>query len=622
MSKHRDDEDRKPRRKGDRIAAWMLTGMLVLGLGGFGVTNFSGQVSSIGSVGDVTITTQDYARAIRQETAAIAQQYGMQLGMTEALTFGLDKQALSSVVTRAALDNEVQRLGLSIGDDQVAAEVMKMDSFKGPSGKFERDTYAFALKQQGWSENEFETALRRDVSRSLLQGAITGGFAAPQPMVDTLYRFIAERRSVSMLRLGEGDLAQPVAAPTEEDLKAWYDSHIEAFTRPEARRIAYAALLPEDIAADQPVDEAALQKMYDDRIDEFMVPERRLVERLVYPDQAAADEAKARFDAGTPFETLVTDRGLTMTAVDMGDVSKADLGQLGDAVFAAAEGEVIQAETDLGPALFRINGVLLGEETSFDEAHDDLAAEMQADAARRAIEDKVEEIDNLLAGGAELPDLATELGMTYATLDHVPGQQGSEKIEGYSAFRTAADAVTAADFPEAIVLDDGGVVALQFLETVPAAPIPFDEAREAVAEAWQAAKLAEALSARAIEMKAAIEGGAAIGSLGIVDQTPELSREGSVGGAPASLVTDAFAMSEGEVRVVEDGDFIAILQLNRIIPAAETGENAEALKAALATQIEQALANDAMADYSTALIDAAGVSLDQAAITAVNSSLQ
>ena len=34
------------------------------------------------------------------------------------------------------------------------------------------------------------------------------------------------------------------------------------------------------------------------------------------------------------------------------------------------------------------------------------------------------------------------------------------------------------DFPEAIVLEDGGVVALRLDEVVPAAPIPFDEARE------------------------------------------------------------------------------------------------------------------------------------------------
>ncbi len=587
---HSDDDEKRPPSKGGKVGAWILTVLLVIGLGGFGVTNFGGTVTSIGSVGDTRITTQDYARAVQQEMAAFSAQVGTRIGMTEALAFGLDRQALSSIVTRTALDNEAARIGLSIGDASVAAEVTRNGSFTGASGGFDRETYRFVLDQQGWTEAEYESATRRDVARALLQGAVSGGFTAPAPMVDTLYRWIAERRALSTLRLTEADLTAPLPEPTEDDLKAWHEANIATFTKPEAKRIAYVALLPDSIAAEQPVDEAALRRIYDERIDEFVVPERRLVERLVFPDQAAADAAKSKLDAGTAFDILVAERGLTMDAVDMGDVSQEDLGPAGAAVFAAAEGAVIAAESDLGPALFRINGILQGEETTFDEARPVLAYEMQSDAARRLIADKVEEIDDLLAGGAEFQDLATEMGMTYATLDYVPGQQGTDPIEGYTAFRSAADAVTAEDFPEAIVLDDGGVVALQFVETVPSAPIPLEEAREAVTADWRAARLREALSARAIEIKAAVEGGAAIGSFGIVD--------------------------------TEEGDFIAVLRLNAVMAAEEAGEEAEALKEALSAQIEQALANDAMAAYADALIGETGVVLDQSAITAVNTSLQ
>lgn len=617
-----DDDEKRPRNAGKQVAAWILTILLVIGLGGFGVTNFGGAVTSIGSVGTTRITTQDYARAVQQEVAAFSAQVGTRLGITEALSFGLDRQALSSIITRTALDNEAHRIGLSIGDASVAAEVMKNASFTGASGSFDRETYRFVLDQQGWNEADYETATRRDVSRALLQGAVSGGYVAPAPMLDTLYRWIAERRSLSTLRLTEADLPAPVPTPTEDELKAWHEANIATFTRPEAKRIAYAALLPDAIAADQPVDEAAIRKMYDERIAEFVVPERRLVERLVFPDQAAADAAKAKLDAGTAFDALVAERGLTMDAVDLGDVSKEDLGAAGEAVFAAAEGEVLAAESDLGPALFRVNGILDGEETSFEDARPLLASEMQTDAARRLIADKVEEIDNLLAGGATLQDLATEMGLSYATLDHVPGQQGEAPIEGYTAFRSAADAVTAEDFPEAILLDDGGVVALQFLETVPSAPIPFEEAREDVAADWHAARLREALTARAAEIQAAVSAGTAIGSFGIVDTTPEISREGTVPGAPAALIEAAFAMAEGEVRVIAEGDFIAVLRLNAVLAAEETSEEAEALKSALSAQIEQALANDTMAAYADALIKDAGVDLDQAAITAVNTSLQ
>jgi peptidyl-prolyl cis-trans isomerase D len=394
------------------------------------------------------------------------------------------------------------------------------------------------------------------------------------------------------------------------------------FTKAEAKRITYASLLPEAIAKDQPVDEAMLKQMYDDRIDEFVMPERRMVERLVFSDQASADAAKAKLDAGTTFEALVAERGLTLEAIDLGDVSKDDLGDAGEAVFAAAEGAVAgPVASDLGPALFRVNGVLAAEETSFEAARETLAAEMQTDAARRAIGDRVEEIDDLLAGGATLEDLAKESGLTLATVDYVPDQPGDSTIEGYPAFREAAEKVLADDFPEAIVLDDGGLVALRLDEIVPAAPIPLDEAKDMVAEDWRAEAVTKALSARAAEIKTALDGGAAIGSFGIVDVTPETARSGFIADVPETLLPEVFKMAEGAAQVIEAPGFVAVVKLDKVMPAATEGDDATALKASLEAQAEQAISQDAFAAFTNALTAGAGITIDQAAINAVHASL-
>lgn len=622
MAKTPTEDGKRPRSTVKEVAVWTMLGMLILGLGGFGVTSFSGGVTKVGSVGDIDITTDDYARALQTQVAAFGQQFGQQLSMQEALAFGIDKQVLQDVLTRAALDNEAQRVGVSVGDDVVATEIMGMDAFKGVSGSFERETYRFALERNNLSETEFETNLRRDISRELLQGAVAGGFAAPAALTDTLYAWVGERRGFSMLRLTEGDLTAPLAEPTEAELQAHYDANLDRFTRPEAKRVTYAALLPEAIAKDQPVDDAMLQKMYQDRIAEFVIPERRILERLVYPDQAAAEAAKAKFDAGTAFEDLVAERGLTLDAIDMGDVSRDELGAAGEAIFATAEGQVAgPLDSDLGPALYRVVSVLAAEETTFEEARETLAIEIQTDAARRLIADQVEAIDDLLAGGATLEDLAKEMGLALATLDHVPGQQGQDSIEGYPAFRAAADAVQEGDFPEAIVLEDGGVVALRLDEIVAAAPIPFEEAKDQVTEDWRRDAVAKALTARAAEIKAALDGGAAIGSFGIVDVTPETDRSGFVADTPETLLEDVFKMTEGEARVIEADGFIAVVKLDRILPATTEGEDADGMRAALAAQARQAIAQDAFAAFTNALTAEAGISLDQAAINAVHASL-
>ncbi|NJM83416.1 MAG: peptidylprolyl isomerase [Tabrizicola sp.] len=629
MAKTPEAETKRPVSKSKNTAAWIVVGLLIFGLGGFGVTNFSGlggiggRNSSVGSVGDTKITIDDYARAVREEVNVFSQQIGQPIGMQAAISFGLDSKALQGLVATTALDDEAQRVGLSVGDETVANALMSMDRFAGTSGTFDREAYRFTLERNNQTEAEYEASLRRSVARSILQGAIVGGFTAPDALTDALYAYGAERRGFSMLRLTEADLAAPLAEPTEEELRAFHEANIATFTKPEAKRITYAALLPEAIAKDQPVDEAALKTLYDERIDEFVVPERRLVERLIYPDQAAAEAAKTRLDAGEAFETLVTERGLTLDAIDLGDVGKAELGQAGDAVFAAAETDVVgPVTTDLGPALFRVNAILAGEETSFDEARELLAEEMKTDAARRAIADRIEEIDNELAAGATLAELGTQFAMTVATVDYVPGGQGGEGIAAYAAFRTAADAVTPDDFPEAIVLEDGGAVALQLDEIVAPAPIPFEEAREDVAAAWRADALSKALSAHAVEVKAEIEAGKAIGSFGIVDVTPDITRNGFIENVPATLMSAVFEMAKGDVRVIEEGEFVALVTLNSILPASTDGEDSRAEREALAARIQQAIAQDVFTSFTNAVTSDAGISLDQAAISAVNESFR
>ena len=609
----------KKKGKGASMLVWGLMSLLILGLGGFGVTNFGGNVRSVGAVGDRDISTSDYARALSQELNAFGAQISQPVNLQQGIAFGLDKQVLQSLITRAALDAEAARIGISVGDAAVAKELAGMKAFQGLTGQFDAETYRFALKQGNLNEVEFEAGLRSDVARSLLQGAVAGGFVAPAALTDTLYAYAAERRSFSLLKLDAADLATQPAPPTDAALQTYYDANIATFTTPEARRITYIALRPDILAPDMAVDEAALKTLYDGRLAEFVQAERRLVERLVFATDADATAAKARLDAGEPFETLVTERGLKLEDIDLGDVGPDGLGAAADAVFALTEpGIVGPFASDLGPALFRMNAILPAQETTFDQARADLAGEAQLDAARRAIADRLEAVDDALAGGATLEEVQTEQDMELVTFDYVPGAENDDPLVGYEAFRAAADTLAEGDFPEAIGLVDGGLVAMRLDATVPPAAIPFADAKEKVAEAFAADALIKALAAQAVTVKAAVEGGASLGAYGIVRVAPELPRTGFFEDAPEGILTTAFGMTVGEIRVIDAPDFVGVVRLDTVVPAAADGEDATAMKAALAAQVEQAISQDAFAAFTSALTAKSGITLDQAAINAVH----
>ena len=619
---HTNDDAPIKKRRGASVMAWVLMAMIIGSLLGFGVSDFGGSITSIGRVGDRDIEVNDYARALRQEINAFSAQVGQPLTLAQAQALGLDKQVLQSVITRTALDNEAVRVGVSAGDAVVASQLSTMTQFQGTTGAFDRETYRFALDQNGMTESAFEAGLRSDIARSLMQGAVVGGFTAPATLTDTLVAYAGERRGFALLRLTEADLPTPLTEPTEADLQAFYDANIATFTRPEAKRITYAALLPDALAKDMPVDDKMLADLYQSRIAEFVIPEKRLVERLVYGTEAEAAAAKAKLDAGASFETLVADRKLTLNDIDMGDVSKAELGAAGDAVFALTEpGIVGPLASDLGPALFRMNAVLAAQETTFEQARTALAAEAQQDSARRAIADKVEAIDDLLAGGASLEDLAKEQGMTLATIDYVEAATDNDAIAGYTAFRTAAKALAEGDFAEAVMLEDGGLVSMRLDATLPPTPQPFADVKDKVAAAWRADALTRALGAQAVTVKAAVEGGASLAAYGIVERTAATDRQGFVADAPAAVMEAVFAMALGDVRVIESPGFTGIIVLDSIAPATDAGADAVALRDAITVQAGQAIAADAFTLFTNALTAEAGITLDQNAINAVHSQL-
>lgn len=626
MSKapHPANEDDAPKRKrrGASVMAWVLMAMIVGGLGGFGVSNFGGGVTAIGSVGSREISVNAYVMAMRQQVAQLSQQFGTQLTMDQVRAFGLDGQVLQELIQRTALENEAGRIGLSAGDAVVASQLAGMADFQGVTGSFDAQTYRDALKNNNLTTGEFESGLRSDIARSLLQGSVAGGVVAPKALADTIFAWAGEKRGFTLLRVTEADLTTPLPALTDAEVQAWYDAHIADYTRPEAKRITYAALLPADLAKTMTVAEDEVKAAYDAHLAEFMVPEKRLVERLVYGTEAEAAAAKARLDAGESFETLVADRKLTLEDVDMGDVSRADLGEAGEAVFAlTGPGVVGPLPSALGPALYRMNAVLAAQETSLDDARPKLLEELQLAAAQKAIADRVEAIDDLLAGGATLDDLAKDEGLTLATTDYAAGADDNAPIAAYAAFREAADALAEGDFPEAILLEDGGLLAMQMDELVPPAPRPLDTVRDAVTQAARADALAKALAARGIEMKAAVEGGAALGAQGIAERTASADRQATVEGAPPSLIEAVFAMQPGELRLIEDAGFTALVRLDDIQPATTEGADAVALQEAISVNAARALSNDLFALYTNALTAEAGIHLDQAAIDAVNAQL-
>lgn len=597
---------------------WGLLGLLILALGGFGASSFGGSITRVGSVGDKDIDVNSFANALQEDIRAIEAQTGQSLTFEQVELFGVPQRTLARLVGLAALDNEAASMGLSIGDENLSRQIMQIDSFAGSDGSFDRDSYRYMLERAGLNEDRFEAQMRSDTVRGLLQSAVVSGITMPNAYADVLLGYAAERRNFTWAALSADNLTDALAPPTEAELIAFHQENAADFTQPEKKRLTYVWLSPDDLIDDISVEEALIEAAYAQREDEFNVPERRLVERLAFPDPASAEAAKARLTAGdADFETLVTDRGLDLQDVDLGDVALAELGAAGAEVFAAEVNEVVgPVETALGAALFRINGVLPGQFTALEDVRDDLKGELAADTARRQIATQSEAIEDLLAGGATLEELAAESGMSLDQIDW--HSDATDSIAGYGEFQAAAAAVTADDYPNLIQLDDGGIAAVRLEETLAAELQPLSDVRDQVIERWTAAALKNALAIRASEMVQQIVSGEDLAALGLEAQVEaDILRSDFIPGTGSEFLSTVFGMTAKDVTVIASDDSVVIVRLDAVLAPDLTNEDVAGFRTTLTGQADASMAQDIYATFSDALQASAGLTLDQTAINAV-----
>lgn len=646
------------RTKGKSTIVWLLMGMLLLGLGGFGVTSFTGGSTQVGAVGDTEIDSQTYGRVLQQQMNQFSAQSGQRMTIEQARSIGLTQAVQSQLFARAALEEEARKIGVSVGDANVAEVITKDPSFQGPGG-FNRAAYTETLRRQGMTEERFERDVRSDLASMIVQAGVVSGVTAPAAQVDLGAGWVLERRDISWMELTAADLAAPVAPADDATLEAWHQANADRFTAPEIRKITYVWLTPEMLADSVELDEAALREIYDSKADEYIQPERRLVGRLVFESPEAAEAAKARIDAGeADFEQLAQERGLTLADTEIGEVTEQELGAAAAPVFAATDNGVVgPVQTDLGPALFAVNAILDPINVSFEDALPDLRAEAAADRARRLIADRAPAIEDLLAGGADLEQVAEESELQLGQIDWsaesepVPGEIG-----GYAAFREHAAAVTDSDYPELFELDDGGVFALRLDEVVPPTLIPFADVRENVAADWAEAEAHRQLVALGEEMKLkavsatmpqvapATETETATAPVTPADAAPAatadattseapeaglpewrtetgLLRDGWLEDAPPAMIAQAFKLEEGETEVIDDGQRVTLVRVDRIVPAALDDEMATEVKTSISQRLDASLASDMFNYYSSAVQADSGVTLDPAAVAAVESQM-
>ncbi|MDD2869838.1 SurA N-terminal domain-containing protein [Neomegalonema sp.] len=571
------------RKSAGSLVGKLILGLLVVAFAVWGITDvlMGNAGTTAARVSGKEITTQQYAR----EFSALAR--SLRLTAEDARNIGVDRMALDRLAAGVAMDAQAESFGLVAGDAQVTRDIAADPSFAGATGGFSQTNYVAVLRRIGMQPQDYEAGVRSRLTQEMLLQAAAGGAAPPRSAVEALEIHENERRAAQYLLFSYAEAPEP-EAPSEETLKAFHEAEASLFTTPELRAGDWVQLSAATLAKPGDLTEAEIRAAYDAAIARFSTPESRRVEQVLFEDEASARAAALRVKEGETLMQVAASLGRSPGEVQLGWTTRDRLpADLGAAVFglegpglaepyAGGFGWTLAGATEVRPASV----------TPFEEVRERLAAEIAADRARARLPQAILDMEDYIAGGSTLAEVAGRLGLEDHRISETDA--GGFDARGLSAenlppnFPGFLEALFAARPGAAPTRLDGpgGDASVYFLQasaSTPAALKPFESVREEVLRAWTDRQKRDAVAARAKSAVERIAGGESLlevsADLGTtVQEAPLFGRRETPLDLGAEAVSRLFLAAEGapvEAAARDDAGRLAAVVVEIRDPSAE-----------------------------------------------------
>ena len=545
-----------------------VVGFLIIAFGIWGIADVfrgSGR-QTVATVGGVEISADQFRQAYNDQLQQLQRQIGRPIPPEQARAFGLDRQVLQKLMTDAALNERARQLGLGVGDDEIVKHILQDPSFRGINGQFDQTRFEQTLRAYGFTEPRYVAKLRGDAVRGQLADSFISGVTVPKTALEAFNRYQNEERNVDYVVLGPA-VAGDIPEPSPEVLTKYFEDRKALFRAPEYRKVVLLALSPETIAKSIEVSDADVKRAYDDHLSRYTTPERRDLQQIVFPNQEEADKAAQRLKEGTTFDALVKERGLKDTDVNLGLVTKTGIVDpaIADAAFALpADATSDPIKGRFGITLVHVNKIEPQQVKAFADVEAELKHEIALDRAKATITDSTNKVEDELASGARLDEVATKLNLPYRTIDAIDrsgrdpaGSTVADLPDSPDLLSNAFAAAVGAQ-NDALQLKGGGYVWYEVAGITPGRDRTLDEVKDKVEARWRQGEIESKLRAKADEMVKQINGGTKLADLAATDKLQvqwanNLKRQGSPT-LPAQAVAAVFETPQGSAGTAEGRD--------------------------------------------------------------------
>jgi peptidyl-prolyl cis-trans isomerase D len=561
------------------ICASMVITLVPGGLGGDVFSGTPGQ-GVVAKVDGGDISAEEVRTTARQMAQQEAQRYGeMAAKIMPFLIQQETTRAVDQLINRQALLSEAKRMGLRVTPEEVKDELQhgRYAATFFPGGNFIGEAeYEDMLQRANLTPTKFEQAVGDDILVTKLQAFISGSASVSDAEIHD--QFIKQNSKVKFdyAVLKQDDLRKGLH-PTDEELKAFYESHKASYANsvPEKRKVKYAIVETGKAEAGVQVTPDDLRAYYDQHRDQYRVPEQVKVSHiwikmpLPGPDgkvddkgvaeaQHRADDLLKQLKSGAKFEDVAKkyseDPGSANVGGSLGWIGKGQMAaEFEKAAFSLPKGQISDVVKSLdGFHIVRVDDKQEAHVKSLDEVKSLIEPILKHQKGQQAAQKKA---DALLkdARAEGLDAAATAQAVPVITSDFF-GRK--DLLPGLGPATQFMDAVfsEAEKSPPDVAPASQGTVVFQLLAVKPAATPTFEEIRSKVEEEFKNERSSTLLSQKIQELsdrakaehdlkRAAKELGATVKTSDFVLPDGQVPDVGSMSGQ-ASV---AFTLKPGEI---------------------------------------------------------------------------
>lgn len=422
------------RKSASTWVAKVLIGLLVLSFAIWGVNDFIGGINrtTVATVGKTDVSAQRFDRALSIEISRLQRQIQQPVSLSQAVAFGVPNQVMSQLVSEAALDDVSTVLNLGVSDEKLRGDIVNNPSFRGPDGQFDRTFLQQVLQSNNMTESEFVSDQRSFSERRQIAEGVSGGVAVPDTLLQALHKYRSETREIRAITLDSSDLPS-LPVPTDSDLQTYFDANSDNYRAPEYRAVSLIHLTLDDLIDASAVSDSDARRVYGEQEERFSQQEQRRIQQLVFPNKEEADAAAAKLASGTTWTELLAERNVSASDIELGLVSKEDMidQTIADAAFALSANTASDVvEGRFGPVITFVSEIQEAATKPFEEVSADIKGEIARDEALDQIYSVRDTVEDGIAGGATLSEVANTNNLTLREIADVDrnGLDASETI--------------------------------------------------------------------------------------------------------------------------------------------------------------------------------------------------